>query len=74
MIYSQRNLAVRLLPDTSDCPEAVLTIQGLKGVKAIDYDPLQHFLYWVCITSIISPIIPFFGTIFFDIVCYCVVF
>lgn len=47
MIYSQRNLAVRLLPDTLDSPEAVLPIQGLKGVKAIDFDPVHHYLYWV---------------------------
>lgn len=47
MIYSQRNLAVRLLPDTPDSPEAVLPIQGLKGVKAIDFDPIYHNLYWV---------------------------
>lgn len=47
MIYSQKNLAVRLLPDTSDCPEAVLSIQGLKSVKAIDFDPVHNFLYWV---------------------------
>lgn len=47
MIYSQRNLAVRLVPDMLDSPEAVLPIQGLKGVKAIDFDPIQHFFYWV---------------------------
>ncbi|KAK4886602.1 hypothetical protein RN001_002873 [Aquatica leii] len=47
MIYSQKNLAVRLVPDTSDSPEAVLPIQGLKGVKAIDFDPVYHYLYWV---------------------------
>lgn len=49
MIYSQKNLAVRLLPDTADCHEAVLPIQGLKAVVAIDYDPVQHQLYWVCL-------------------------
>lgn len=48
MLYSQRNLAVRLLPDTSDCPEVVLPIHGLKAVKAIDFDPVQQYLYWVC--------------------------
>lgn len=47
MLYSQRNLAVRLLPDTSDCPEVVLPIHGLKAVKAIDFDPVQQYLYWV---------------------------
>lgn len=47
MIYSHRNLAVRLVLDTSDCPEAVLPIQGLKSVKAIGFDPKHNFLYWV---------------------------
>lgn len=47
MIYSLRNLVVRLVPDTLDCPEAVLPIQGLKAVKAIDFDPKSNFLYWV---------------------------
>ncbi|XP_017772684.1 PREDICTED: low-density lipoprotein receptor-related protein 6 [Nicrophorus vespilloides] len=47
MIYSHKNLAVRLLPDTSECVEAVLPIQGLRSVKAIDFDPILQFLYWV---------------------------
>lgn len=47
MIYSLRNLVVRLVLDTPDCPEAVLPIQGLKAVKAIDFDPKSNFLYWV---------------------------
>ncbi|XP_028129361.1 low-density lipoprotein receptor-related protein 6 [Diabrotica virgifera virgifera] len=47
MIYSLRNLVVRLVPDTSDCPEAVLPIQALKAVKAIDYDQRTNYLYWI---------------------------
>ncbi|XP_025837382.1 low-density lipoprotein receptor-related protein 6 [Agrilus planipennis] len=47
MLYSQRNLVVRLLPDTSDCTEAFIPVQGLKGVKAIDFDPVNHYLYWI---------------------------
>jgi low density lipoprotein receptor-related protein 5/6 len=47
MIYSQKNLTVRLLPSPTGCLEAVLPIQGLKGVKAIDFDPVQKFLYWI---------------------------
>lgn len=52
MIYSQKNLAMRLLPDSSDCSEAVLPIQGLKGVKAIDFDPEDQYLYWVCVIMV----------------------
>lgn len=47
MVYAQRNLAVRLVPDTSECPEAVLPVHGLKAVKAIDFDTKSNFLYWV---------------------------
>ncbi|CAH1173635.1 unnamed protein product [Phaedon cochleariae] len=47
MIYSLRNMVVRLVPDTSDCPEAVLPIHGLKAIKAIDFDPKSNFLYWI---------------------------
>lgn len=51
MIYSQKNLTVRLLPGPGpgepDCLDAVLPIQGLKGVKAIDFDPGLQFLYWI---------------------------
>lgn len=47
MVYSQKNLTVRLILDTPDCPEAVLPISSLKMVKAIEYDPVHNFLYWV---------------------------
>ncbi|XP_044256052.1 low-density lipoprotein receptor-related protein 6 [Tribolium madens] len=47
MIYSQKNLTVRLLPSPAGCLEAVLPIQGLKAIKAIDFDPVQNFLYWI---------------------------
>jgi low density lipoprotein receptor-related protein 5/6 len=53
MIYSQKNLTVRLLPSPTGCLEAVLPIQGLKGVKAIDFDPVQKFLYWVRINDVV---------------------
>ncbi|ERL91934.1 hypothetical protein D910_09257, partial [Dendroctonus ponderosae] len=47
MIYGLKNLVVRLVPDTSDCPEAVLPVQGLKAVRAIDFDPKNNALYWI---------------------------
>lgn len=52
MIYSQKNLTVRLLPNPNGCLEAVLPIQGLKSIKAIDFDPVHNFLYWVGITGV----------------------
>lgn len=51
MIYSQRNTVVRFVPDSTDCPEAVLPIQNLKGVKAIHFDPISHYLYWVSLKN-----------------------
>lgn len=53
MIYSQRNTVVRFVPDSKDCPEAILPIQNLKGVKAIHFDPVSHYLYWVNIAMFI---------------------
>lgn len=47
MIYSLKNLVVRLLPDTGDCPEALLPVQQLKSIKAIDFDPKSNVLYWI---------------------------
>ncbi|XP_022921032.1 low-density lipoprotein receptor-related protein 6 [Onthophagus taurus] len=48
IIYSQKNLVVRLLPDSqTDCLEAVLPIHGLKNVKSIDFDPVKQYLYWI---------------------------
>ncbi|XP_076273199.1 low-density lipoprotein receptor-related protein 6 [Rhynchophorus ferrugineus] len=47
MIYSLKNVAVRLVPDISDCPEAVLSVQGLKAVRSIDYDPKNNVMYWI---------------------------
>ncbi|KAK7873393.1 hypothetical protein R5R35_000192 [Gryllus longicercus] len=47
LVYSQRNLLTRLLPDTDDCPTAVLPIHNLKNVRAIEFDPVSQFFYWV---------------------------
>ncbi|KAL1489546.1 hypothetical protein ABEB36_013499 [Hypothenemus hampei] len=47
MIYSLKNMVVRLVPDTSDCPDALLPVQSLKAVKAIDFDPKNNILYWI---------------------------
>lgn len=47
MVYSQRNSVVRFVPDTKDCPEAVLPIHNLKTIKAVAFDPVSKYLYWV---------------------------
>ncbi|KAJ3659363.1 hypothetical protein Zmor_011053 [Zophobas morio] len=47
MVYTQKNLTVRVLPSPAGCLEAVLPIQGLKWIRAIAFDPLERFLYWI---------------------------
>lgn len=33
--------------DTVDAPDIVLPIPGIRNIRAIDYDPIEQFLYWV---------------------------
>ncbi|XP_012250592.2 low-density lipoprotein receptor-related protein 6 [Athalia rosae] len=47
MIYSLRNAIGRLLPDTNDCPDIALKVQGLKNVRAIEFDPITRYIYWI---------------------------
>ena len=30
-----------------DNPEVTLPIQGLKNIKALAYDPVGHYIYWI---------------------------
>ncbi|XP_044734866.1 low-density lipoprotein receptor-related protein 6 [Chrysoperla carnea] len=46
LIFSQKNMMSRLLPDTLDCPDAVLPFQA-KLITAIEYDPVTQFFYWI---------------------------
>lgn len=48
LLYSQRNSLNRLLLDTSDCPDVPLPVQGLKNIRALEFDPVSQYLYWVC--------------------------
>ncbi|XP_011066151.1 PREDICTED: low-density lipoprotein receptor-related protein 6 isoform X2 [Acromyrmex echinatior] len=48
MIYSQRTAIVRYLPDqTDDCADVTLRVQGLKNVRAIEFDPVTQHVYWI---------------------------
>lgn len=47
LLYSQRNSINRLIWETEDCPDIPLPIQNLKNVRAIEFDPVNQFLYWV---------------------------
>jgi low density lipoprotein receptor-related protein 5/6 len=46
LIFSQRNSFGRLLPDSSDSPDAPIPVSA-KNIRAIEYDPIQHYIYWV---------------------------
>ncbi|XP_055949393.1 low-density lipoprotein receptor-related protein 6-like [Argiope bruennichi] len=47
MLFSQRGSISRFLVDSLDSPEVNLPIHGLKNIKAIDYDPVDRFVYWI---------------------------
>ncbi|XP_026850842.1 low-density lipoprotein receptor-related protein 5 [Drosophila persimilis] len=46
IIFSQRNSFGRLLPNTTDCPNVPLPVSG-KNIRAVDYDPISHYIYWI---------------------------
>lgn len=35
-----------MIPDGQHSPDLILPLHGLRNVKAIDYDPLDKFIYW----------------------------
>ena len=34
-------------PGPSSMPDMQLPITNMKGVRAIDYDPIDNFVYWI---------------------------
>ncbi|EDW37882.1 GL21340 [Drosophila persimilis] len=46
IIFSLRNSFGRLLPNTTDCPNVPLPVSG-KNIRAVDYDPISHYIYWI---------------------------
>ncbi|XP_014208646.1 low-density lipoprotein receptor-related protein 6 [Copidosoma floridanum] len=47
IVYSYRNVMGRFLPDANDCPDITLRVQGLKNVRAIEFDPISQYIYWI---------------------------
>ncbi|XP_069679259.1 low-density lipoprotein receptor-related protein 6 [Periplaneta americana] len=47
LLYGQRNTLSRLLPDSDDCPDVVLPIHSVKNVRALEYDPVSQYIYWI---------------------------
>ena len=47
LLFGQKNSLSRLVPDTADCPDVVLPIHGVKNIKAVEFDPVSQYIYWV---------------------------
>jgi low density lipoprotein receptor-related protein 5/6 len=48
MIYSMRNAMARYLPDQpDDCADVVMRVPGLKNARAIEFDPITQYVYWI---------------------------
>ncbi|XP_033244554.1 low-density lipoprotein receptor-related protein 5-like [Drosophila miranda] len=46
IIFSQMNSFGRLLSNTTDCSNVPLPVCG-KNIRAVDYDPISHYIYWI---------------------------
>ncbi|XP_055383334.1 low-density lipoprotein receptor-related protein 6 [Condylostylus longicornis] len=46
VIFSQKNSFGRIVPNTTDSPDFPLPVSG-KNIRAVEYDPISHYLYWV---------------------------
>jgi len=49
LLYSQRTNISRMIldPGPGSMPDMQLPIANVKGVRAIDYDPVDNFVYWI---------------------------
>lgn len=47
LLFSQKFAISRMIPDDQLSPDLILPLHGLRNVKAINYDPLDKFIYWV---------------------------
>lgn len=52
LLYSQKTEISRLVvsddtESTDSAPDVVLPIQGLRNLKALDYDPVDGMIYWI---------------------------
>ncbi|XP_076062572.1 low-density lipoprotein receptor-related protein 6 [Oratosquilla oratoria] len=46
-LYSQKTEITRLVLDAQECPTVILPIHNLRNLRAIDYDPVNHQVYWI---------------------------
>lgn len=47
LLFSQKNAISRMVLHAQDNLDVILPIQGLRNIKAISYDPVEEFVYWI---------------------------
>ncbi|XP_064603510.1 low-density lipoprotein receptor-related protein 6-like isoform X2 [Liolophura sinensis] len=47
LLFSQKNAISRMVLHAQDNLDVILPIQGLRNIKAISYDPVKEFVYWI---------------------------
>lgn len=47
LLFSQKTVINRIEVDVEDSPDVVLPIHGLKNIRALEYDFVSNFVYWV---------------------------
>lgn len=47
LIVAQKTTFYRVVMDIDDSSDSSLPVVGLKHVKAVEYDPISHMIYWV---------------------------
>ncbi|KAI5641104.1 low-density lipoprotein receptor repeat class B domain-containing protein [Phthorimaea operculella] len=47
LLFAQKNAIGRIVVANGECNDAPISLTGLKSVSAIEYDPVNKFLYWM---------------------------
>ncbi|XP_049888265.1 low-density lipoprotein receptor-related protein 6 [Pectinophora gossypiella] len=47
LLFAQKNAIGRIVVANGECNDAAIPLTGLKSVRAIEYDPVNKYLYWM---------------------------
>lgn len=47
ILFSQKNSISRISANVFDAPDVVLPIQNLRSIKALAFDPVDRYVYWI---------------------------
>ncbi|KAK7073342.1 Low-density lipoprotein receptor-related protein 6 [Halocaridina rubra] len=47
LLFSQKTVVSRFVDDINEAPTLILPIHNMRNVRAIDYDPVDEFVYWI---------------------------